>query len=437
MASTRTVHVLWDASHLWGLMAWRSLRCLGLPCRLCRAEKIAEGGLLGKQGQAGGTAGPDVLLVPGGNARLKAQRLGRRGLAAIREYVAAGGVYMGFCGGAGLALTTRAEGSLNLCPWSRAGYPERLHHLISGHVRARIATATSLEDCLPPGAAGTTLSLPVWWPGRFAPQQNGDVQVLATYAGPDSDLWLADLALATIPPHVSEAWQVQYGLNLSADHLDGLPLVVAGRKGGGRYILSYSHLETPESPQANAWLAFLLHGLGFDADSRHLPAGGIPAWDLDNNDCSIEPDPVLANALRAVRALLDMGCEQHLFFRRTSWLWGWRAGLPGAVLNYLHTALATAIALPVNGTDDAAAWWRGVAPQFAAASTVFAREAEACLLAFRLRDTVAQTLPDAVNVAELTARREHIFGHPMAGGGMVDELLTWLEELIYRAQGGA
>ncbi len=416
MTGMRTIQILWDASHLWGLMAWRALRCLGLPCRLCRAGKIAEGGLLGKE----------LLLVPGGNARLKARRLGRRGMQAIRDHVAAGGVYMGFCGGAGLALTShgaRSDGaSLNICPWSRAGYPERLHHLISGHVRARMG-----DD---------TLSLPVWWPGRFAPQQEGDVQVLATYAGPDTDLWLADLALSTIPPHVSHAWQEEYGLNLSADHMDGLPLVVTGHMGAGRYLLSYSHLETPESPQANAWLAQLLRGLGLESAAA---SATIPAWDLDGALDPAAPaggtDPVLAKALRAVRALLDMGCEQHLLFRRTSWLWGWRAGLPGAVLNYLHTALATAITLRMD--DDAACWWRETSPQFAAASDAFMKDAEACLLAFRLRDTVAQRLPDAVNAAELNARREHIFGHPMTGGGMAEALLTWLEELIYRAQDGA
>ena len=434
MARMRTVHVLWDASHLWGLMAWRSLRCLGVPCRLCRAEEIADGGLLGKP-QHGDDGAAPVLLVPGGNARIKACRLGAKGLAAIREHVACGGVYLGFCGGAGLALTSRAEGSLNLCPWSRAGYPERLHHLISGHVQARIASTTSMDGCLPPGAAGATLSLPVWWPGRFAPQQDGDVQVLATYAGPDTDLWLADLALSTIPSPVLTAWQEQYGLDLSADHMDGLPLVVAGRHGQGRYVLSYSHLETPASPQANAWLVHLLRGLGLEVSGQ--TEGGIPDWNLDNSAADLpSPDATLVQALHDVRALLDMGCEQHLFFRRTPWLWGWRAGLPGAVLNYLHTGLHTALVttgdLPARG--NVLAWWRGITPQFRAACADFVREAETCLLAYRLRDTVAQSLPDAVSASELAARREHIFGHPMTGGGMVDALLSWLEELIYRAQ---
>ena len=146
MSAALPICILWDASHIWGLMAWRAVRALGLPCRLVKGKEIAEGAYLGKPGKSApcGAASANgentaLLLVPGGNARLKAAALGDAGRETVRSWVAAGGNYLGFCGGAGLALThpNLAHG-LHLCPWSRAAYPERLYHLISGHVRAHV-----------------------------------------------------------------------------------------------------------------------------------------------------------------------------------------------------------------------------------------------------------------------------------------------------------
>jgi len=92
-----TLHILWDESHVWGLLAWRAVESMGLPYRLVRAQEIADG-LLSRNP-------PALLLVPGGTARLKADALGETGMQAVRDYVAGGGSYLGFCGGAGLGLT--------------------------------------------------------------------------------------------------------------------------------------------------------------------------------------------------------------------------------------------------------------------------------------------------------------------------------------------
>ena len=225
-------------------MAWRAVRALGLPCRLVKGQEIAEGAFLRKPGP--GEAA--LLLVPGGNARLKAQALGPDGLETVRRWVAQGGRYLGFCGGAGLALRhENAAAGLNLCPWMRAAYPQRLHHLISGHVRVRLrADDPRVPPELTAGQAADA-ALPVWWPGRFAPEAGEDVRVLAAYDAPGEDFWLADLPLRRIPAQVFETWQALYGVNLSADFLAGQPLVVGGAYGAGGYILSYSHLETPDS----------------------------------------------------------------------------------------------------------------------------------------------------------------------------------------------
>lgn len=433
MHDARPICILWDASHIWGLMAWRAVRALGLPCRLVKGQEIAEGALLGKPDKAGNGAPPlPLLLVPGGNARLKALALGEAGRQAVRDWLAQGGRYLGFCGGAGLALTQHeAKDGLGICPWTRAAYPQRLHHLISGHVRVRVRAG---EDLAPPvhGAADAqALSLPVWWPGRFAPGDESAVRVLATYAAPDTDFWLADLPLRRIPAHVFEAWQALYGVNLTADFLTDQPLVLSGAYGQGRYVLSYSHLETPCSPDANAWLAHLLRGLANLEPRREM----IPAWDLG------EPVPAwpdyelgapLLDALRRTRALLDLAVEHHLFFRRAPWLWGWRTGLPGAACNNLHAALCTAVGLPPS--RKALEYWRGIRSRFAELAALFSAGAQGYLLACRLAETLSPSLPDAVDKRGLDNQREALFGHPMSGGGLIEELLRMAEELIYLSQ---
>ena len=461
-------------------MAWRAVRAMGLPCRLVKGQEIAQGILLGKpqrfhaSGEAQLSAATDknaadraaLLLVPGGNARLKAAGLGEAGRAAVRQWIEAGGNYLGFCGGAGLALShTAPKDGLGICPWSRAGYPERLHHLISGHARVRMREGDEFSFCPPAGGAAgsaggqaysmngpaTTAeksgqcpsprqsqpqqdapggpSLPVWWPGRFAAEDNTPVRVLAAYDAPDADFWLADLPLQSVPPYIFDQWQALYGVNLSADFLKGQPLVVSGDYGQGHYVLSYSHLETPHSPDANAWLAQLLQQLTGLAPSR----ADVPLWQL-RHPCHAWPEdsgPLLA-ALRHMRGLLDLAVEHHLFFARTHWLWGWRAGLPGAACNNLHAALCTAASLAPS--PAALAYWREVEPRFSKLADLFAAGAEGYFLACRLAETLHPTLPDAVDRRGLDNQRQALFGHPMSGGGLMEELLDITEELIFLSQ---
>ena len=434
MTTERAVHILWDTSRIWGLMAWRALKTMGYACRLSKGLEIADGTLLGKPA---GYPPAAMLLVPGGSAALKARALGRRGMQAVRAFVAGGGGYLGICGGAGLGLKSRDAGtSLGLCPWSREGYPERLQHLISGHLRAATAKGE--------------LSLPVWWPGRFSPRDGSGVEILATCLHPEEDFWLADLPLAAIPPHVIEMWRTVYGADLSARFLENRPLMVGGGFGKGRYVLSYPHLETPDSPQANAWLRELLDELSGGAAPRAAAvsprkadgktgADGaprpVPGWDLDEVPCAW-PDAELAGplvrAMRLTRALFDTGEQHHLCVRRTPWLWGWRSGYPGAPLNYLHTALCTAVSLEPSA--ETLALWRDTRAEFSRMADTFASGAEDFLLTCRLSEALGPTAPHVIDRKELQERSMAIFGRHMTGGGLLEELLDRTEQLILLSQ---
>ena len=420
MRQSPLIHILWDASHIWGLMAWRALRAQGLDCRLTKAAEIA-GGIL-SQTQKG------LLLVPGGNARRKAKALGRAGLEAIRTAVGLGWRYLGICGGAGLALTLKESGlSLTLCPWSRMPCTDRLQHLISGHVTTRIAD-TAL---CPPELAGKTVSLPVWWPGRFLANESPKVTVLATAMHSDADFWLGDLPLSSIPKRVTLLWQEEYGLDLSSGFLRGMPLVITGSFGEGAYIASYSHIETPESRDANLWLAHILKTMGGVLPTTQ----SVPAWAV-GNPARLWPDSdfyaPLTQALCGVESLATLGINHALLCERTSWLLGWRAGVPGAQINNLRAALSTLMeCTPGKTAED---YWRAKREHFAQTLDLFLTSAEENLLTRRIAGVLGEILPHTVRSRDRRERQEAIFGCPRKGGGLLGVLLENTEEMIYRSQ---
>lgn len=433
MLQQKKLYILWDEAHIWGLIAWRAVRAMDLPYQLVKGKDIAHGVLSCKS--------PALLLVPGGSARLKAAALGAKGRKAIAEYVAAGGHYLGICGGAGLGLSD--PDGLGLCPWKRAAYTDRLQHLVSGHVLTHCAphplsppTPSLSADTATEGSSD--IPLPVWWPGRFDPQLDSPVSVLATYgrsAVDAGDLWVADLPLASLPPSIFGEWQALYGIHIQPDFLCGQPCVIHGKYGGsdgaGTYTLSYSHLETPDSPAANGWLAHLLHRLaGFPLSTRPIPpwpiAAQAPLWPRD------EHTRPLWEARDALQQIMELGLAHGLLFRRTEWLWGWRTGIPGAALNNLYAALCTALAL--KPSPETLHYWHSRREAFCRALETFTPGVQGYLLAERLATTLADS--NAVDRKGLKEQRTSLFGPPMSGGGLYKELLDVADELIFLEGGG-
>lgn len=406
-----TLHILWDESHIWGLLAWRAAKTMGLPYRLVRAQEIA-GGLLA-------SAPPALLLVPGGAARLKAAALGGSGMQAIRDYVNGGGRYLGFCGGAGLGLT--GEHGLGLCPWSRASFTDRMQHFVSGHMHATVNAAHPLT----PADLAPEPALPVWWPGRFAPGDDHGVEILARYTRPGGDFWVADLPLDILPPGTFAEWEDLYAIRLRPTFLAGQPCILHGGYGTGSYTLSYTHLETPESPQANLWLAHLVERL---TGGLRAATPLVPAWELD-----ALPARWRDNGLLRARALFDdilaIGINHSLFFRRNSWLIGWRTGIPGASLNNLHAAVCTAVSTPP--TPAATGYWNTSKKGFLRRLALFHKGVTGYLLAERLAMTLAKTFPETVSRHNLKDQRAALFGPPMASGGLYAELLEVLDQLVF------
>lgn len=422
------LYILWDESQIWGLLAWRGAQSLGLPYRLVRAEEIRQGLLAGKP--------PAMLLVPGGTARLKSEALGPQGMRAIRDYVAGGGHYLGICGGAGLGLTPapgKEDDGLGLCPWSRGAYTDRIQHLMSGHLGVKLAqpghSLNGPEEAL---ADEEQPLLPVWWPGRFSPEPAegasalaGSATVLAVYSGaPGEDFWLSDLPTRLLPKDAYTDWQNLYGVSLSPSFLEGQPCLVHGAYGAGSYTLSYSHLETPDSPFANAWLAKLARLVG----GLSPTAEKVPAWRLDEQPV-VWADSGLLACRHMVRGLIDTGLEHGLLFRRNDWLYGWRAGVPGLQLTSLYAALASIISLPPGRSAEAA--WSVCQDDLLRKMEIFSQGANNYLLAERLAMTLARSAPEALSGRLLTRQKEALFGERMRPGGLYKEITDVVDKLIW------
>lgn len=410
--------VLWDHSHLWGLLLCRGLAALGVPFAPVTCSAVAAGALA--------DVAPRALLVPGGFARRKFAALGPAGVAAIRSYVAGGGAYFGVCGGSGLALS-HADG-LKLCPWTRRPFADRLEHLVSGHVRLALASGSPYV----PTDGPLDLEAPVWWPAGFVPpppqpgEPDPSVTVVAAYAGAGADLMLADIALGAMPDTLLAACQERFGLTLTPEFLSGGACVIAGRFGRGRYVLSHAHLETPDSPRANAWLTHLLR---LFAPEITPSATTVPAWDPAREPVRFA-DPHLDAARRDLDSVIAAGLESRLLVQRNPWLLGWRPGMPGFSLSNLAAMLAGATALPP--TEAGLAYWREAGPEFAALSAAFARRLETFFPAQRLEITLSLVERRAGTDPNLAAERQELFGAAPGGGGLCGELAARLDGLLLR-----
>lgn len=368
------------------------------------------------------------MVVPGGAARLKAASLGKDGMNAIRQWLANGGTYVGFCGGAGLALTQKnSQESLGICHWARGEYSHRIFHLLSGHVLAATAEGQRLE-------------MPIWWPGRFAPGQSGDVAVMARYEKPGHDLWIADIPFASMPESVRKKWLGGQNGQEGNFFPPGQPLAVGGNFGRGRYLLCYAHLETPQSPAANQWLCDLL------AEICGLKTRGksVPPWICAQNFTCGEEDisesllfagdmrETLDKARQLMGFLFLKGMELGLLFRRNSWLMGWRSGIAGMACNNLLAALSMLEKISPN--EATTRFWNERGEWFCGQFSAFLHDALTIFWELRLRETLGAKGMEFPRNADISRQCVEILGHPMLGGGSVKYLQEFLEELIWLGQ---
>ncbi len=245
------------------------------------------------------------------------------------------------------------------------------------------------------------------------------MEVLARYKTPGPDFWVADLPLADLAEEDIPAWEALYGINLHPRWLVEDPCILAMPFGAGTVLLSYAHLESPASSEANALLATLLG----------VPAATVPQWDL-----RILPqewsDPQLQTMRLALLELIELGQRHFLLNWRTPWLLGWRRGIPAA---HLTTLLAmTVYTMDIRPTQDGLQWWENHGALCLKLCLKLCQETKAYLIRERYSMASAPSSPEYAGSAGLQATRHQLFGSFPGYGGLYGQMVHLFEELLAR-----
>jgi len=227
-------------------MGWYAVRCLD-EATLCQ----------------GRLDGCDVLTVSGGDTFAIAEALGPVGAQTIRTFIEKGGLYLGACAGAYLAMNS-SKFPLNLFNWA----PVKIANLsrlrppaAGGQMAEKFAMAYGSDFVFHPVRDEVRLALdglaadaaPFVAPmfGGPAMVASPPVRVLARYSGftPKTVFWA---------PH-----------SLAEDTLIDKAAIVTTSFGKGTLLLCGPHLEHPRFPEANALVAGIIAG----RELPHQPAG--------------------------------------------------------------------------------------------------------------------------------------------------------------------
>ena len=426
----RPVAILWTHSLVWGLLCIDALSALGVPFRLLDASDVREGRL-----DAFG-----VLLVPGGWAAHKARALGEKGRARIARFIDEGGSYLGFCGGAGLALSSPP--ALNLVPIRRMGLSERLPSA-SGRIDVSgMTTHPAWENVSDP------LPVSIWWPSQFLVPFDCEASCLASYtrrAG--EDFQVADIRACDVEGALNWAeLERAYGINLDPERITGQPAIIEVGRGKGRLILSYAHLETPGDSRANRLLLNILKYLDDSCPRPGNQSGaGAACDDAAKDERALLLNDLLASAparssavFKAKRAAADLiayGEANLLWNWRKPWLLNWRRGIRGLEYGSLFVCLSSLAELERRRADRG-----GFRPDpVEGAAELEQTTLEFCSLARRLlfEEKITSGLSALSKIGKVNDRvdslRTALFGEKMNHGGQCAPLFDLIDRMLLAA----
>jgi len=409
------VALFWDESFLWGLIAYQTFLQLHIDFELITSRDICEEGL----------DKYDVIFVPGGWASNKIKALGDDGRIRIRDFVANGGSYLGFCGGAGMAL--QHNDGISLLPLDRKPTSVRVPSF-SGKIKLhQEAAGHPVWNGVPEGTA-----FHAWWPGQFSAVDNEDIKVLARYGHPEKGSFVADLLID--PSMDWDMWERSYGTNLNPGRIDGEPAFIEARYGSGKVLLSYLHFETPEDELGHK---VLLNSLEYLAGGKPvrliddaLPdiAGaslGRPAGSTGGEIANLAID-----LEEAALDLISFGEKNFLWYWRNPWIIQWRRGVRGIEYCTLYAMLRQLSALApvlVEPGEETSTKLRDLKEL----TLPFFEEAKQLLTLERYAMNYGPLSPLVSGDEQIQRIREKLFSNSKRFGGHYKKILDQIDDILF------
>ena len=232
---------------------------------------------------------------------------------------------MGFCGGAGLALSSPP--AFYLTPIRRMPLSERLPSA-SGEIHVSGALSHPAWQNIPP-----EILVSVWWPSQFLLESDSEVSCLASYSTPGAGFQVADLRVSDVDESAWGELEKAYGINLDPARIKGHPAIIEVGKGKGRLVLSYAHLETPGDSWGNRLFFNILNYLNdSSAITTHRELPGAQYFHARQG--IRYPSSGVLKAKQAAADLIAFGEANLLWNWRKPWLLNWRRGIRGLEYGY-------------------------------------------------------------------------------------------------------
>ncbi len=422
-AGKSAIALLWDESFLWGVMAYKALGEAGLPFRLIRAADIGTRGL----------QDCSALVVPGGWASNKIKALGEPGISGIRQFVKEGGMYVGFCGGAGLAT----RDGIGLLDAKRRPTHARVPGF-SGRIRLMLQ-----DDPLWNGIDDPVFR--AWWPSQLIVGER--VSILARYGEACADAFSSDLNVGDVLAVGNwEELEEYYGINLDPRRMRNEPSVIRGTYGRGTVLLSLVHFDSPGDSNGKVVLGNLWNSLGERGSPGRTQCAACHGKDA-RPATLLAARPALAHEVNDLKeeidGLIELGMRNFLWFRQGPLMLQWRRGVRGLEYCTLKV-LMDELAELISGTGSAA-----VIPPASPRTEELALSTEAQLA--RVREMLLPFVKDSrlllvrerqamlrekltfekTGDPHIRAMRERLFSLSKSHGGLFKKVIDRMDALLY------
>lgn len=378
--------LLWDESFLWGLVSYRALKKLSLEFSLITSKDIRNGRLTDYR----------ALFVPGGWASNKMKALGAEGAERVREFVHEGGIYIGICGGAGLAT----KECLGLAGITRKPLLERVPS-VSGLIKIAKKTHPVWK-----GIRGDLFH--IWWPSQFV-LEDPSLKSLAVFSEATEGTFSSDLNAWDV--RMESGWEElekDYGLNLDPARMLHDPLVIEGTYGKGKLLLSLVHFDTPGDGNGEKVLKNIWEYFGLEKSRKKPETGKL---EKENPLCA------------PLEELFKFGERNFLWFKR-DWTIQWRRGVRGLEYFTLYE-----MAKEISGFKPG----HKEIQKLKGRIEEFASEAVKLLMLERMALQKGEQLSfSRASLSDIQSMRQKLFSNSKSHGGKFKEILDSLDALVYR-----